>query len=80
MEYWQEMIIDPTISLTPALNSYDYTEVKYFPQGAFDVHGIPTDGPIEPKFTTFQVKIVLLSPNVVQTPMLKNLRIIALHS
>ena len=79
-EYWQQMIIDPTITLTPAANSYDYTEVKYFPQGAFDVHGIPTDGPIEPKFTTFQVKIVLLSPNVVQTPMLKNLRIIALHS
>ena len=79
-EYWQEMIIDPTITVIPSQNSYDYREVKYFPQGAFDVHGIPTDAPIEPKFTTFQVKIVLLSTNVVQTPMLKNLRVIALHS
>ena len=79
-EYWQQMIIDPSITVKPALNNYDYTEVRYFPQGAFDVHGIPTNSPVEPMFTTFQVKIVLLSTSVVETPMLKNLRIIALHS
>ena len=79
-EYWQQMIIDPSITVKPAMNNYDYTEVRYFPQGAFDVHGIPTNSPVEPMFTTFQVKIVLLSTSVVETPMLKNLRIIALHS
>ena len=81
-EGWVEMILDPTQTIIPSVDEYDYKEHKFYPPGAFDSngYGIPQDDPISPRFNTFQIKIVMLSSAQQYTPKLKDLRIIALDS
>ena len=75
-ESWIEMELENTITSTST--SYEYKEHRFFPAGAFDAFGVPEDSPITTRFNTFQVKIVMLSNNVILSPKCRDLRIIAL--
>lgn len=75
-ESWIQMSLEKAVE--SSINSFDYKEHRYFPPGAFGNFGIPNDDPISPRFNTFQIKIVMLSTQVQNTPKLKDLRIIAL--
>jgi hypothetical protein len=75
---WVEMSLENVVA--PSNKNYTYTEYSYFPAEAFDGNGVPQDLSGNPRFNAFQVKLVLLSENVALTPLLQNLRIIALDS
>lgn len=77
-ELWVEMV--PETAIPNSANALDYRENRFFPAGAFDVYGVPSNAPIAQRFNTFQIKIVLLSTSTVSTPKLRDLRIIALDS
>ena len=76
-ESWIEMQLENNISNSST--NYDYKEHRFFPVGAFDGYGVPTDSPISNRFNTFQIKLVLLSSNKTLTPKCRDLRIIALE-
>lgn len=78
-EAWNLMVLENPVP--SSANALDYKEHRYFPAGAF-TNGIYTPGnlPIATKFNTLQIKIVLLSTSVVNTPKVRDLRIIALDS
>lgn len=63
-----------------SITDFDFREYRFFPTGAFDTYGYPTNAPISPRFNAFQVKIVMLSSNKALSPRFKNLRIIALDA
>jgi hypothetical protein len=63
-----------------SITDFDFREYRFFPTGAFDAYGYPTNAPISPRFNAFQVKIVMLSSNKALSPRFKNLRIIALDA
>ena len=75
---WSLMQIEKGVVPPNSVSDYDYKEHRFFPYGAFTTYGVPTDGPLTTKFNAFQVKIVLLSNSRVQTPKLKDFRVIAL--
>ena len=77
-EDWVLMNLESTVP--SSLSNYDFKEYRYFPDGAFTQYGVPEDNPIDTRFNTFQIKIVLLSTSEANTPRLKDLRIIALDS
>lgn len=77
-ENWVEMELENPVA--NSTNSYDYKEHRFFPAGAFDQYGIPQDSPIAERFSSYQIKIVMLSSNKAISPKLKDLRIIALDS
>ena len=81
-ESWVEMVIENNIPAST--NYFDFKEHRFFPSGAFDSYGVPQDSPITTltgsRFNTFQIKIVLLSSSTVNTPRIRDLRIIALDS
>ena len=63
-----------------SINDFDFKEHRFFPAGAFDQYGTPSDvGPLN-KFNAFQIKLVLLSSSKHLTPRLRDFRAIALDS
>ena len=77
-EYWVLMNLESTAA--PSTSNYKFSEYSFFPTGAFDQYGVPQNSPIATRFNAFQIKIVLLSSNTAVTPLLQNLRIIALDT
>ena len=77
-ESWNEMVLESTVP--SSINDFDFKEYRYFPAAAFDSFGIPNDLSGQPRFNTFQIKIVMLSDNRQNTPKFRDLRIIALDS
>jgi len=77
-ELWQETVSESAVPMSA--NALDYKQHRFFPVGAFDSNSIPQDQPIAQRFNTFQIKIVLLSTSNVNTPKIRDLRIIALDS
>lgn len=58
----------------------DIKEIKYYPKNAFGSFGLPIDNPISPRFSTYAIKIVLVSNNQAITPKVYDLRGIAYDS
>ena len=80
MKLEQAFIGNGTGTVANSINDYDFKEHRFFPDGAFDTYGVPSDaGPLD-RFNSFQIKLVLLSSSKHLTPRLKDLRIIALDS
>ena len=80
MKLEQAFIGSGTGTVANSTNDYDFKEHRFFPTGAFDTYGVPSDtGPLD-RFNSFQIKLVLLSSSKHLTPRLKDLRIIALDS
>jgi hypothetical protein len=77
-ELWVEMDLEQAIG--NSVNDFDFREHRFFPAGAFDNFGTPSDvGPLS-KFNAFQIKLVLLSSTKHLTPRLRDFRAIALDS
>lgn len=77
-ESWVVMTQEKAVPVSTS--AFDFKEYRFFPSGAFDVYGVPEDGPITTRFNAFQIKIVMLSSSQTATPRLRDLRIIALDS
>jgi hypothetical protein len=77
-ESW--VIMEQEKAVPASTSAFDFKEYRFFPSGAFDVYGVPEDGPITTRFNAFQIKIVMLSSSQTATPRLRDLRIIALDS
>jgi len=77
-ENWELMYLESAVA--SSLSNYDFKEHRFFPFQAFDQYGVPNNSPIQPRFNTFQIKIVMLSSNRANTPKLRDLRIIALDN
>jgi hypothetical protein len=77
-ENWKLMELEN--SVTNSTSSFDFKEHRYFPAGSFNAYGVPNDNPISSRFNAFQIKIVLLSASKVNTPRLRDLRVIALDT
>lgn len=77
-ESW--VIMEQEKAVPVSTSAFDFKEYRFFPSGAFDVYGVPEDGPITTRFNAFQIKIVMLSSSQTATPRLRDLRIIALDS
>ena len=77
-ESWVVMTQEKAVPVSTS--AFDFKEYRFFPAGAFDVYGVPEDGPITTRFNAFQIKIVMLSSSQTATPRLRDLRIIALDS
>lgn len=76
-ESWVEMQIESAVP--NSASPYEYREHRFFPVGAFNALGLPVnDNPIATRFSTFQIKIVMLSSTETMTPKLRDLRVIAL--
>lgn len=74
---WVEMNLEKPIATSA--DEQDYKEHRWFPASAFDAYGVPvTTAPIEPRFTSFAIKVVLLSANEAVAPRLRDFRAIAL--
>jgi hypothetical protein len=77
-EAWVEMDLERAVN--NSINDFDFKEHRFFPAGAFDQYGTPSDvGPLN-KFNAFQIKLVLLSSSKHLTPRLRDFRAIALDS
>ena len=78
LESWVEMDLEQAIG--NSINDFDFKEHRFFPAGAFDNFGTPSDtGPLS-KFNAFQIKLVLLSSTKHLTPRLRDFRAIALDA
>mgnify|MGYP003402969521 FL=1 len=75
---WVEMIQSSTN--TPSISDTDFKEYTFVPAGSITGFGIPVDDPINPRFNIYTIKIVLLSSDPAYTPIIKNLRGIALDN
>ena len=74
---WVEMPLEK--SIPNSLSDFDFREHRFFPPGAFDSQGIAVETQvIAQRFNSFQIKLVLLSTSQINTPRLRDLRIIAL--
>jgi hypothetical protein len=69
---WEEMVLENASSK----NAFGYVEFKYKPP--FDNLGESAALPTGDKYSTFSVKLVLLSKNPVLVPLVKDLRVLAL--
>lgn len=76
-ESWVEMQLEGGVP--SSVSQYEYREHRFFPTGAFNALGLPVnDSPISTRFSTFMIKIVMLSNNETVTPKIRDLRVIAL--
>lgn len=75
---WVRMEMKSPVGLS--VNEFDYREHKFYPSNAFGSFGIPVDNPISPRFNIVSVKIVLISQSEAYTPIVRDLRCIALDS
>lgn len=75
---WVEMV--QSYSQSFSIDDTDFREYQFVPSGYFDQYGVPKDDPISPRFSAFAIKIVLLSSDPAFTPIIKNLRAIALDN
>lgn len=76
-ESWVEMQLEGGVP--SSISQYEYREHRFFPTGAFNALGLPVnDNPISTRFSTFMIKIVMLSTSETVTPKIRDLRVIAL--
>lgn len=75
---WVEMTQSSVQST--ATSDTDFREYNFVPVGYYDQYGVPKDDPINPRFSMFAIKIVMLSSDKAYTPIIRNLRAIALDS
>jgi hypothetical protein len=75
---WVEMA--QTSNQQASISEEDLKEYTFIPANSVGTYGIPVDDPINPRFNMYSIKIVMLSSDESYTPIIRNIRGIALDN